>query len=407
MVFCVLVVVCLAYATISDSAKFPAVLPPSSIFTKLLFKYEHLRLLHIGPQALLSQIRINYWPIRGRNIASRTVHQCIQCFHTNPKSTTPFMAPLPRQRTTIERPFSQCGVDFCGPIMIRSGIRRVKSVKAYISVFVCLVTRAIHLELVSSLSADAFLATLTRFMSHRGQCSHLFSDNGTNFVGANRKLLSQFQEIIKTHAASSFLTERSIQWNFIPPSAPHFRGLWEDAVKSAKQHLTKLSLNATFTYEEAATLLCGIEGVLNSRPMTPLSNDPSDCQALTPAHFLVGGIITLSPASDVSSIPMSRLKRFTIVQSYMQQFWKRWSREYLPQLQRRGRWIKVTRNIKVGDLCLLRQENLPPTKWALVRVEQVHPGPDSIVRVVTLRNSSGTMFQRPVVKLSLLPTEKN
>ncbi|KAL4134679.1 hypothetical protein QTP88_000194 [Uroleucon formosanum] len=176
----------LANAPIKYNTKFPIVLPPSSTFTRLLFKYEHLRLLHAGPHALLSYIQINYWPIRGRNIASRTVHHCIQYFRAKPRSITPFMAPLPRQRTTIEGPFSRCGVDFCGPMMIRSGIRRVKSVKAYISVFVGLVTRAIHLELVSSLTSDAFLATLTRFMSRRGQCKHLFSDNGTNFVGANR-----------------------------------------------------------------------------------------------------------------------------------------------------------------------------------------------------------------------------
>ncbi|KAL4135888.1 hypothetical protein QTP88_007470 [Uroleucon formosanum] len=342
----------LANAPIKYNTKFPIVLPPSSTFTRLLFKYEHLRLLHAGPQALL-----------------RTVHHCIQCFRAKPRSITPFMAPLPRQRTTIERPFSRC-----------CGIRRVKSVKAYISVFVCLVTRAIHLELVSSLTSDAFLATLTRFMSRRGQCKHLFSDNSTNFVGANRKLIVQMREISKTHATSVFLTEKSIQSHFIPPAAPHFGGLWEAAVKSAKQHLTKLSINATFTYEEATTLLCGIEGVLNSRPMTPLSNDPSDYQALTPAHFLIGGVITLPPESDVSTVSMSRLKRFKM----------------------------VTRNVQVGDLCLLHQENLPPTKWVLVRVQEVvHPGPDGTVRVVTLRNSSGTTFQRPVVKLSLLSTEED
>lgn len=171
--------------------------------------------------------------------------------------------------------------------------------------------------------------------------------------------------------------------------------------------MTKLSINATFTYEEATTLLCGIEGVLNSRPMTPLSNDPSDHQALTSAHFLIDGVITLPLESDVSTMPMSRLKRFKMVQSYMQKFWKRWSREYLSQLQRRGRWIKVTRNVQLGDLSLLHQENLPPTKWALVRVQEVHPGPDGTVRVVTLRNSSGTTFHVPVVKLSLLPTEED
>jgi len=104
---------------------------------------------------------------------------------------------------------------------------------------------------------------------------------------AIRKRMSQFEEIFKTHTTLSYLSEKSMQWHFIPPSAPHFGGLWEAAVKSSKQLLTKISLNATFTFEEATTLLCGIEGVLNSRPMTPLSNDPSDFQALTPAHFFI------------------------------------------------------------------------------------------------------------------------
>lgn len=201
----------LAYAPISINKKFPIVLPSSSSFTRLLFKFEHVRLLHAGPQALLAHIHNTYWPIRGRRLATAVVHQCIKCFRTEPKFITPLMALLPRQRVTVQRPFSQCEVDFCGPLLIRNGIRRIIHVKAYMSVFICLVTRAIHLELVSSLSTEAFLAALSRFISRRGPCSQMFSDNGTNFVGAAKILHSNFVKFSQTPAVASFIVEQSMQ----------------------------------------------------------------------------------------------------------------------------------------------------------------------------------------------------
>lgn len=180
----------LTNANIAFDSKFPIVLPSKGNVTQLIFEHEHKRLLHIGPQGLLANIHLRYWPLRGRLIAKKTVRNCITCFRSSPKFITPFMAPLPRERVNIERPFSRSGVDFCGPILIRSGIRRVVSIKCYIAVFVCFVTRAVHLELVNGLTSDAFLAALTRFMARRGHCSHLYSDNGTNFVGANKVLYS-------------------------------------------------------------------------------------------------------------------------------------------------------------------------------------------------------------------------
>lgn len=161
----------------------------------MIFEYEHQRLLHIGPQGLLANIHLRYWPIRGRAIAKQIVRRCIVCFRSNPTLVVPFMAPLPRERVSVERPFARTGVDFCGPIMIRSGIRKIVSIKCYVAVFVCFVTRAIHLELVSGLTAEAFLASLMRFLSRRGycSCSHIYSDNSTNFVGANKYIRTLHQ----------------------------------------------------------------------------------------------------------------------------------------------------------------------------------------------------------------------
>lgn len=243
-------------------------------------------------------------------------------------------------------------------------------------------------------------------MSRRGQCENLHSDNGTNFVGADRILKTYFKTTAKSKNVHDFLTMREITWHFIPPAAPYFGGLWESAVKSAKKHLVRMSKGVLLTFEETTTLLCQIEAVLNSRPMYPTSSDPADFNVLTPGHFLIGGPLMLPPEPDVSSVPQNRLKRYKLMQKQMQVFWKRWSVEYLPQLQRRGKWTKQNRNFSIGDLAILRDDT-PPLKWPLVRVTAIHPGADGCVRAVTVRNSSGSEFKRPTIKLALLPNNKD
>jgi len=393
----------LSQSNLSDSMKFPIVLPSKSRLTRLLFEYEHKRLLHIGPQGLLSHIQGTFWPIRGRIIAKSVVHNCLTCYKTNPTLQTPLMAPLPRARVTMERPFARTGVDFCGPVHIRSGIRRVQSIKGYIAVFVCFVTRAMHLELVSDLTTNAFMAALFRFMARRGQCSHIYSDNGTNFVGAEKELSSYFKVLPGKRSIQEMVSDHGIQWHFIPPAAPHFGGLWEAAVKSAKTHLIRMSGSALLNFEEMATLLCRIEAVLNNRPLTPTSNCPSDYTALTPAHFLVGGNLLLPPEPDCPEVPRNKLQRWKLVCGMAQGFWRRWSAEYLPQLQVRGKWTKPSRKIKIGDLAILKTDNLATMKWNMVRVVDIHPGVDGVVRVVSVQASNGSVTKRPVVKIALLP----
>jgi len=393
-------------ADIAYTSKCPIVLPAKGTITRLIFEYEHKRLIHIGPQGLLANIHLRYWPIRGRAIASQTVRRCIICFRSSPSLTAPFMAPLPPVRVNVERPFAKTGVDFCGPIMIRSGIRRVVSIKCYVAVFVCFVTRAIHLELVSGLTTEAFLASIMRFLSRRGLCSHIYSDNGTNFIGANKVLHSYFAPVKGQRTIEDSLSDLKIQWHFIPPSAPHFGGLWEAAVKSAKRHLLKVTAMGLLTYEEMHTLLCRIEAILNSRPISPMSDDPSDLNPLTPAHFLIGGSLTQPAEPDSTGIPLNRVKRWELVKLQSQTFWKRWSTEYLPQLHKRGQWLSKKDTIRVGSLAILKEDNLPTLQWKMVRITKVHPGPDGIIRVVTIINSAGREFQRPVVKIAVLPSNQ-
>ncbi|CAI6357328.1 unnamed protein product [Macrosiphum euphorbiae] len=193
------------------------------------------------------------------------------------------MGQLPSARVTPSRPFTSTGIDFCGPVYIRqSKNKRACKVKTYIAVFVCMAIKAVHLELVSDLSSNAFTAALKRFISRRGMCKQIYCDNGKNFVGASRSLTELHEWVIKNkEKIAQICLPDSIEWHFIPPNAPHMGGLWEACVKSVKYHLHRVMGTECLTFEEVATLLSQIEACLNSRPITSQSNDPND-EPLTP-----------------------------------------------------------------------------------------------------------------------------
>lgn len=387
-------------ADILQDQREPIILPADHRITRLIFVHIHTELLHCGPQSLLAEVRRRFWPIKGRLIARSIFRRCIQCIKAKPTFATPSMGPLPRQRVQCTRPFTNTGVDFAGPLSIRSGIRGRPSKKAWIAIFVCFSIKAIHIEAVEDMTSAAFLAALRRFISRRGRPTDMWSDNGTNFVGAERELSQYFQ-----NAAIQFANE-GITWHFNPPSAPHFGGLWESGVKSAKYHLVRVLKEGSLTYSELETLLCQVEACLNSRPLTPMSSEPSDMEPLTPAHFLIGGPMFLHPEPDLSNENPNRLLKWNAVQGLMQTFWKRWHIEYLPQLQVRGKWTAGCKPLVVNDLVIVKEDNIPPAKWKLARIACVHPGSDGRIRVVTIRLANGNETRRPVVKLCRLPVER-
>ena len=268
--------------------------------------------------------------------------------------------------------------------------------------------KAVHLELVSDLTSEAFIACLRQFVSRRGKPTLMWSDHGTNFVGAAREMC-EMVDFLRSQKArgviSNFCSAQNIEWKFIPEHAPHFGGLWESTVKSMKSHLKKVTLNVKLTFEEYSTILTQIEACLNSRPLVSLPVDDDGIEALTPGHFLIGRPLEALPDPSFSYRSLSILRRWHLCQAIVRHFWKRWSQEYLLSLQRFSKWHQPTRNVQVGDIALLREDNVTPAKWPLARVCEVYPGKDGLVRVVSVKTGSGT-YKRPITKVViLLPTE--
>ncbi|XP_076298030.1 uncharacterized protein LOC143217531 [Lasioglossum baleicum] len=375
--------------------KHPAILPDDSALARLWVDAAHKRCLHGGTQLTLSTLRQECWVLKGRHMVKSCIRHCTTCRRWKGQTAQPKMGNL-----TPCRPFYRSGIDYAGPILLRSNRGRGQlTSKGYIAVFIYLVTKAVHLEAASDGSTDTFLAALRRFMARRGRCSELYSDCGRNFVGANHELRALLRESEKQGGGPFAAASREgIIWRFNPPSAPHFGGLWEAAVKSVKYHLRRIIGEQRLTFEELTTLLTGIEACLNSRPLLPLSDDPEDPVALTPGHFLIGEPLTAIPEPSLEDIPAARLSRWQLLQQMQQHFWKRWSREYLNSLQTRGKWQSDKALIKAGILCLIKSELLPPTQTPLARVVDVHPGPDASIRIATVRTAK-SQFLRPVHKL--------
>ncbi|XP_036347149.1 uncharacterized protein LOC118756495 [Rhagoletis pomonella] len=318
-------------AKITFDVKHPVLLSKQSFLSFLIFTDAHHQTLHGGVQQMLSFVSQRYWILSARSLAKSVLRKCVICFKYTAKVHQQQMGNLPAVRLQPTKPFQHSGLDYAGPITLKlSLLRKAATTKGYICLFICMCTKAIHLEVVSSLNTDAFIAAFRRFISRRGRCSDLYSDCGTTFVGANKELKISFQQqkaSLPEHLAAALANEGTT-WHFIPPASPNFGGLWEAAVKSTKHHLRRIMRDRVLTFEELSTLLAQIESCLNSRPLCPLSAYPTDHQALTPAHFLVGEPTTCVSEESLLDSNIDHLTRWKLVERLKQHFWHRWANEY-------------------------------------------------------------------------------
>ena len=345
----------LSKAPLPFSQKFPIMISSKDAFTDLIFNHKHITLSYCGPTLLSSSVGEDYYVTGAKQLARKICKKCITCQMKAATAESQLMGQLPASRVTPAPAFHTTGVDYAGPFILKRGYtRKPQLVKGYLAVFICFATKA---EVVKDLTTEAFLSAMKRFVSRRGLPRDIHSDNGGNFLGAKKDLQEFYQMLATTkmtEALRSFFLDNLVTWHTIPERAPHFGGLWEAAVKSAKYHLKRVVGDQRLTYEELSIVTAQVEACLNSRPLTSShSHSPDGVQPLTSGHLLIGKSMVAYPESEIDrKIALS--ERWTLCQSMVQQFWKRCSREYVQQLQASHKWKTARPNLAVGDVVLMK-----------------------------------------------------
>ncbi|XP_042219310.1 uncharacterized protein LOC121864289 [Homarus americanus] len=343
-------------------------------------------------------VRQRYWIPQGRHLLDRIIRRCVVCRRNNWRSRHQRQADLPIDRVTPGKaPFAYTGTDCFGPFIIKVGR---KQVKRWGCLFTCLTIRAVHLEVLASLDADAFLNAITRFSRRRGTPERIRSDNGTNMVRAAKELKLEVKSWEQDDRLRGALLKADIDWVFNPPAAPYMGGVWERQIRTVKKVLQAIVGSQVLDDERLQTLFCEVEAIVNERPITPVPNTPNEPKALTPAdllHLSQKGNLPLGGRS----IGESYHRRWKHVQYLADQFWKRWLTEYLPQLRTRQVHFRPRRNFRPGDLIIIAEANSPRNKWHLGRVMEVKAGEDGLVRQAVVKTTTSTML-RPMTNLCLL-----
>eukprot|EP00794_Sanderia_malayensis_P015458 gene15458-biopygen12863 len=405
----------LEHSDLDIEARFPIILPKNHKFTDLIVVNSHLKTHHGGVKTTLAEVRTKFWIVKGRQYVKKLLRGCFICKKFEGKAYRPGQtSALPEFRVTQALPFSRVGVDFAGPFFVKQTSSEMS--KAYLALFSCCVTRALHLELVSDLNASTFINCLRRFCARRGTPHLIVSDNAKTFKATANSL----KEVSKESRVQEFLLSRRIQWKFNLERSPWWGGFFERMVQSVKRCARKVLGNAKLTFDELNTVLSEIENTLNSRPLT-YSYDEIEGQVLTPSHLMFGHrLSTLSEGieigesddeEDYAGNSNTVNSRFLYLTRKLTHFWNRWRKEYLVDLRERHRQKKnQPSSVSVGDIVLIYEDNTKRGLWKTGIVEALIKGTDGVVRGAKVRKpgkGKPDVLNRPIQKLYPLEVESS
>ncbi|XP_062713943.1 uncharacterized protein LOC134290763 [Aedes albopictus] len=389
------------YAT--EDAKNPIIMPRHHHATRLIITDYHHKFHHMNHETVVNELRQKYRIPRVRSAYFTVRKSCQKCKNDSSTPRPSIMADLPKARlAAYSRPFTFTGIDYFGPIEVMTGRRREKR---WGMIATCLTIRAIHIEVVNSLTTDSCIMAIRNFMSRSGIPQAFYSDRGTNFVGANRTLNEIFEAIDHEGIMNEFVTTETT-WHFNPPTAPHMGGSWERLVRTVKNNLLAICPAQRLTNEILRNLLTEVENTINSRPLTHVPVDDESAEALTPNHFLLGASNGTKPLTTLVKFDGAALrKNFCASQVIANIFWKRWIMDYLPDITKRTKWFSHSKPITVGDIVIIVDRRLPRNCWPKGKVIATCTGKDSQVRSATVRTSNG-VYERPTINLAVLDVRR-
>ncbi|KAI4896990.1 hypothetical protein NFI96_001373, partial [Prochilodus magdalenae] len=370
----------LSKANLDGKEVSPVILPGQSHVTTLLIRHYHEQVQHQGRHLTEGAVRAaGLWIISGKRRISSILHCCVTCRRLRRKMETQKMADLPAERLSADPPFSFVGVDVFGPWMVTARRTRggLASSKRWAALFTCMSTRAIHIEVLESMDSSSFINALRRFFSVRGPAKQMRSDCGTNFVGACKEL--QMDSVTSDKEVQGYLSDNGCRWIFNPPHSSHMGGSWERLIGLARRILDSMLLKVgpvKLTHEVLTTFMAEVSAILNARPLVPVSTDPDSPFILTPATLLTQKVSALPPPKGEFDEKDLYGKQWRQVQSLANTFWHRWRTEYLPTLQRRRKWEKEKRNLKEGDVIILKNDQLQRNDWPMGVIVKTFPSAD-------------------------------
>lgn len=394
-------------ADLEDQEKHPLILPAGHHVTALLIRHYHDKVAHQGRHFTEGALRTaGVWIVGGKRIISSIIFKCVICRKLRGKREIQKMSDLPADRLATDPPFTHVGLDVFGPWSITTRRTRggAAESKRWAVIFACLSTRAVHLEVIESMSTSSFINALRRFLSIRGPIKHLRSDRGTNFIGACREL----QVNTDDPEIRNYLQEQGCTWIFNAPHASHMGGAWErliGVVRRILDGLLKKDSATRLSHEVLSTLMAEVMAIMNARPLVPISYDAEVPEMLSPATLLTQkASVTPAPLGDFELDHLCKVQ-WRQVQSLADSFWKRWRLEYLATLQPRRKWTSEKPDLKEGDIVLIKDVQAKRNEWPLGRIVKAIASSDGKVRKVIVKTlSQGVIkeYLRPISDVVLL-----
>ena len=318
------------------------------------------------------------------------------------------MSPLPVERLKPAPVWHNTGIDLFGPFFVKGEVNKRSVGKAYGTIFTCLLTRAVYVDVACDYSTDAFLLVFRRFVSLRGYPSKIFSDVGSQLVSASKELQEMFNDFDWTRIQKECASQ-GLEWKFSPPEAPWYNGCCEALIRSVKKCIYHAIGNQKVSFPELQTTFFECANIVNERPIGTTASSIEDGSYICPNDILLGRSTNKPPSGNFDATVNSR-RRIYFVQRMVDAFWKKWVSDYFPSLLERKTWHHSKRNVETGDVVVIQDKDCKRSYWKLGLVQETFPSLDGKVRRVRVKyiNSSGTAteVQRPVQNLVVLLPNK-